>query len=300
MKDIRIAMAVTRSPVGKAKQNLDHMVSFIKEAARKNAAIICFPELNITGYSTRVDMADAVQPNPGIITSELSLLARRHNLTILAGMAERDENDRFFASHMVIKPDATIGVYRKVHISPTETPLFAPGERIPLFETNGVSFGIQLCFDAHFPELSTHMAVNGADVIFIPHASPRGDSKDKFESWMRHLTARAYDNGVFILACNQTGDNEHGLDFPGLAMIIAPTGRIIGKDVSGKEVIMMADLKAADLERVRSHRMAYFLPHRRPDLYAKATRSIRTSSLIPRSSKTPMNSQSMKVRAEEW
>ncbi|MCP4692284.1 MAG: hypothetical protein GY859_29840, partial [Desulfobacterales bacterium] len=152
------------------------------------------------------------------------------------------------------------------------------------------------CYDAHFPELSTHMAVNGADLIFIPHASPRGTSAEKYESWMRHLTARAYDNGVFILACNQTGDNEQGLDFPGLAMVLAPTGKILGKDVSGKEVIMVADLKAADLERVRAHRMAYFLPHRRPDLYAKATGAVHGSALISKSSQ----SQGMKVAEEEW
>ncbi len=70
--------------------------------------------------------------------------------------------------------------------------------------------GIQLCYDAHFPELSTRMAVNGADIIFMPHASPRGTPSQKLTSWLRHLTARAFDNGVFIVACNQNGDNQKG------------------------------------------------------------------------------------------
>jgi N-carbamoylputrescine amidase len=84
---------------------------------------------------------------------------------------------------------------------------------------------------------------------------------------MRHLPARAFDNSLYVVACNQTGDNQAGLDFPGLAVILDPAGRIVGKDIDGKENIIIADLKAEKLAAVRGHRMRYFLPNRRPDLY---------------------------------
>ena len=84
---------------------------------------------------------------------------------------------------------------------------------------------------------------------------------------MRHLPARAFDNGLYVVACNQTGNNENGLDFPGLAVILDPAGQIINKDISGEENIITADLKAEKLAEVRGHRMRYFLPNRRPDLY---------------------------------
>ena len=84
---------------------------------------------------------------------------------------------------------------------------------------------------------------------------------------MRHLPARAFDNGLYVVACNQTGDNQNGLNFPGLTVILDPAGRIIAKDTAGKENIVFADLKAAELEKVRGHRMRYFLPNRRTDLY---------------------------------
>jgi hypothetical protein len=51
-------------------------------------------------------------------------------------------------------------------------------------------------------------------------------------------------------------------------MIIGPTGNLIQKDISGKEGLLVADLKAMDLDAVRSHRMRYFLPNRRPELYS--------------------------------
>jgi N-carbamoylputrescine amidase len=194
-------------------------------------------------------------------------MAEESQITILAGMAEQDTQDRVFASHLVVTPQGVAGIYRKIHIAPPEGNIFTAGNAVPLFEINGVKFGIQLCYDVHFPQLSTRMAIEGADVIFMPHASPRGTPQEKFTSWMRHLPARAFDNGLYVVACNQTGNNQSSLDFPGLAVILDPAGRIVGKDIDGKENIIIADLKAEKLASVRDHRMRYFLPNRRTDLY---------------------------------
>jgi N-carbamoylputrescine amidase len=84
---------------------------------------------------------------------------------------------------------------------------------------------------------------------------------------MRHLPARAYDNGLFVIACNQTGENKKGLSFPGIAVVIGPSGEVIDKDLTGREGMLVADLRVEDLARVRNHRMRYFLPNRRPELY---------------------------------
>ena len=111
------------------------------------------------------------------------------------------------------------------------------------------------------------MTARGAEVIFIPHASPRGNPEEKHTSWMRHLTARAYDNSVFIVACNQIGENCNGLAFPGNALVIGPGGEVMVKDTRPRASMLLADLKAADLEAVRNHPMRHFFPHRRPDLY---------------------------------
>ena len=84
---------------------------------------------------------------------------------------------------------------------------------------------------------------------------------------MRHLTARAFDNSVFVVACNQVGKNTNGLDFPGIAVAIEPSGNILQKNTSGREGMMIADLKADVLATIRDHKMRYFLPNRRPELY---------------------------------
>ncbi len=267
MKNIRIAVVISNSPAGKIRQNLDALAGWVREAKKKDAAIICFPEMNITGYSTRKKIVDSAQFVPGPVTGELAELAEKENITILAGLAEKDEKGRIYAGHLVVTPQGLSGVYRKLHIAPPEQRIFSYGRNIPLFEAHGVSFGIQLCYDAHFPELSTRMAIEGADLIFIPHASPRGTPEEKYSSWMRHLPARAFDNGLFVVACNQTGENKKGLIFPGIALVIDPSGNVIAKDLSGKENMIVVDLKAGDLAKVRNHKMRFFLPNRRSDLF---------------------------------
>lgn len=272
MQDIRISVVIFRSVTGDVRRNLDAMQPWIKASGEAGAAVVCFPEMNITGYSNLREIIDSAEPVPGPISRDLSNLSKNHDIAILAGILERDETGRIFPSHLVIRPDGFVGVYRKLHIAPPEQEIFTPGDKIPVFDVNGLRFGIQLCYDVHFPELSTQMAIKGAELIFIPHASPRGTPKDKYRSWMRHLTARAFDNSLFIVACNPAGDNGKGLDFPGIAVIIGPSGEVIEKNLSGEESMVVLDLKARDLNRVRGHRMRYFLPNRRPELYYAAER----------------------------
>ncbi|MCP4624441.1 MAG: nitrilase [bacterium] len=265
--DIRIAAAIFNSIVNQPLNNLDRMIPLIEEAKQQDANLICFPELNVTGYSTRASIEHSAEPIPGPISRRLQKMALEFQIVILAGMAEKDDNGRIFASHLVVGPDEISGIYRKIHIAPPEIGIFTAGDSIPVFEAGGVILGIQLCYDVHFPELSTRMAVDGADIIFMPHASPRGTPPEKLTSWLRHLTARAFDNSVFIIACNQNGDNQKGLHFPGLAVVIEPSGEVINKDLSGEDGVIFADLKADTLEAVRNHRMRYFLPNRRPEIY---------------------------------
>ena len=268
MKDIRIAAVIFNSAVGQVEHNLARMLLWIEKAKKEGADLICFPELNVSGYSTKPEVKDCAESLPGPASERLVEMAHDNQIVILAGMVEKDEKGHIFASHLVVTPKSISGIYRKIHIAPPEHSVFSPGNSVPLFEVDGVNLGIQLCYDAHFPELSTRMAINGADIIFMPHASPRGTPTEKLTSWLRHLTARAFDNSVFIVACNQNGDNLKGLQFPGVAVVIGPSGDVLKDNISGKEAMIVADLKADVLTAVRGHRMRYFLPNRRPELYA--------------------------------
>lgn len=268
MRLARICLVICRSLVGNIGQNLENMEKWMILAKDQDADIVCFPEMNITGYAIRHHtVKNMAQTVSGVLADYLKSLSGKLNITLLCGLAEKDEKQRIFATHLAVKPDGSFGAYRKIHVAPPEIDVFYPADQIPVFKANGIRFGIQLCYDAHFPELTTIMALNGADVIFMPHASPRGTPGGKLESWKRHLTARAFDNGLFIAACNQTGENGQGLDFPGVGVLIDPAGQIVEFYCKNEEGMLVADIEKQALEKVRNHRMRYFLPNRRPGIY---------------------------------
>jgi len=269
VKDLRIAVVVCNARVGETRQNLDKVIAFVKKARNAAADIICFPELNISGYSSHVDILDVAEPIPGPASEALSKLAASSGLLILAGLAEKAHDNRVYATHMIAMPDGELGTYRKTHIAPPEKEIYSPGNSVPIFTFKESTLGVQLCYDSHFPEISTKMAVEGAEILFLPHASPRGLAIDKHRSWMRHLTARAFDNSVFVVACNQTGYNGKGLTFPGNAVVLDPAGNILGQSLSSRETMMLVDLKAETFDNISSNRMHFFLPNSRQDLFKR-------------------------------
>jgi predicted amidohydrolase len=269
MPTFRIAAAMLRSPVGRIDENLAAVETWTRQARRKGARLVCFPEMTLTGYSTRSAIVRHALDAEGQAALRLRQLARQEDITILVGAAEPAPEGRIYAAHWVVRPDRPIAVYRKTHIAPPEKRHLCPGDQAPVFKVGAHRIGIQLCYDAHFPELSAHMAWQGADILFFPHASPRGTPEEKLASWLRHLTARAFDNGCFVVACNQAGENGEGLLFPATAVVIGPYGDVLARDTSGREGFLLADLKSSLLNHVRGHRMRYFLPNRRPELYRR-------------------------------
>ena len=268
MKPVRICLGAINCRVGRWDKNLDNCLGLIRKAAKKKADMVVLPEMNLTGYANGPKIADYARAVDTLLIKRFQDMSDQLNLAILAGLAEStDAAKKTFASHLVFIPGTPHGTYRKLHIPPVEQGIFTPGCKIPVFAHAGITFGIQLCYDAHFPELSTAMAIRGVDLIVLPHASPRGTPLEKYRSWMRHLPARAFDNGVFIAAVNQAGDNDAGLHFPGLSLVIGPDGKLVSKSMAQKNHLHVVDLDPAHLRHVRSHRMRYFLPSRRNDLF---------------------------------
>lgn len=266
--DIRVAAVICQSRVGHTEENLRRMEKWTEAAAKEKADIVCFPELCITGYHVRDEIRKAALPMTGAAVDTVIRTAGRHGITVVAGLAEKNENGRIYAAGFACNTGGLLGIYRKVHLAPPEKEVFSPaGEIGPLMAAKGFQFGIQLCYDAHFPGLATHMTAQGADALFIPHASPGKDPCAKKDSWMRHLPARAYDNGLFVIAVNACGDNGYGLHFPAAAAVFSPAGKIIASHAGAGEDMLVADLPRKTMEDVRNHRMRYFFPHRRPELY---------------------------------
>ena len=267
MIDLKIAMVCMHSALGHIDRNLDRIGQFVETAAREGAQMICFPEAAATGYALKEPEKYCTAQDTVRIMDDLIQMGRDMKIVLIVGFVENSGGKKPYISQLITGPEGFMGVYRKTHLSPTEARIYGAGETLGVFAYGEWRFGLQLCYEAHFPEISTKMALSGADLLLIPHASPRSDPATKFDSWMRHLPARAFDNGVFVAACNPVGGNGGGLSFPGVALVLGPDGRLI-KGFQGKEEnVLMAVLKGETLTGIREHRMKYFLPRRRPELY---------------------------------
>jgi len=268
MQNITIATACINSRVDDIEGNLKKIEMTSLEASKRGAHILCLPELSVTGYT--------LNPSPHIYRSlsqrgvedRIEKISRRFNILLIVGLIDYSNSSPPFITQLISYPDGAKKYYRKTHLSPLEQEAYRAGDDIEIFEFKGWKLGIELCYEAHFPEISTILALKGVDLIFIPHASPKGTSRDKLRSWLRHLTARAFDNTVYICACNQVGENGEGLHFPGLSLILNPTGEILSKMETDVERILIAPLSLKELNELREKRMSHFLPSRRPELYS--------------------------------
>ncbi len=271
MDSIRIAMVSCAAPFGAVDDNIDTMVRYLDLPGTRGADIVCFPECSLTGYSLTADMKDLAEEVPGPLTAQLGRICAGRGSTVIAGLIER-AGGTFFITQVTIGPGGLIGAYRKMHLSPGEQRLFTAGSSAPLLSYRGFSFGIGLCFDAHFPELAGLYALAGADIIFYPHASPPPETaEEKISRWLRYLPARAYDNGLYVSACNQSGDNGRGMVFRGASLVLDPKGAVLESSVGDGGAIAAADVSRDVIARVRSSSMGHFLKERRPDAYGALT-----------------------------
>lgn len=272
MEDLHIAVVCMNSPLGEIEKNLEKTETFIQDAKTRGADLICFPELSITGYRLENPAHIYEGFRPEKVLERVEEMARKHGLMLLAGMVEPSDGTKPYISQVIAGPDGLVGAYRKTHLSPNEKKTYRAGKQIDVYCLKDTTFGVQLCYESHFPEISTVMALKGAEILIIPHASPRGTPAEKAESWLRHLPSRAFDNGLYVLAYNQVGNNQNGFLFPGVAMAINPSGRVMHSYRGYEEEMIMVHLTADELAETRKHQMKYFLPNRRPELYREINR----------------------------
>lgn len=272
MKETRIALVQMQSKTGIVDENMRKIQWFISEAARKKVDIICFPELCVQGYNREKAHLTA-EPVPGEISGAVSQMAQQAGLAVLVGVAEKSENGRPYITHLAAFPDGSVQKYRKTHLGKSEIPYFTPGDEFVVFSCDKARFSVQICWDLHFPEMSTILSLRGAEIIFAPHASPTivGDRRD---IWLKYLAARAYDNTVFVAACNLVGDSGCGRSFCGGALVIDPKGNVVAEAFNGREEMLVVDLDPTLINTIRNKqartmRNSFYLDCRRPELYGE-------------------------------
>jgi predicted amidohydrolase len=213
---------------------------------------VVFPEYS----SFFVDPVDArfvdhAEPLDGPFTSALSQLADTLGVTIVAGMAERTDAAGHFSNTLVaIEPQTGIrAVYRKQHLydafGARESDVVLAGALEPpqLFDVDGLTVGMQTCYDLRFPELTRTIVDAGAELVVVPAEWVRGPLKEYH--WRTLITSRAIENTVFIAAADHVGPIGVGS-----SVVVDPMGVVLA-DAGERPGAALAWISRERLQQVR-------------------------------------------------
>jgi predicted amidohydrolase len=271
---LRVGVIQMNSGSDKAA-NLDTAERLIDEAAARGARLVALPEyVSFLGpKEAHPQQAEAI---PGPTTERFAAKARQHGIYLLGGsILERTEDPARFANTSVLFGPAgeTLASYRKIHlydveiagsVSANESATILPGSRPVTAEVAGHTVGLSICYDLRFPELYRLLALDGAEILFVPAAFTLYTGKDH---WHLLLRARAVENQCFVLAPAQIGPHEpNNARCYGHALVVDPWGTVLA-DAPDREAVVVADLDFRDLRRVRAELPS--LANRRPAAYER-------------------------------
>jgi len=246
--------------------NLTRTVHYVQAAAEGGSRVVLFPEANLTSYY----FPYAVNLVPHSVAEALErtcAAAAEHHIWVIAGSIQKTR-DRFLNLAHVIDPTGKIvHEYAKVHTAGRDEKTYCRGgDKLSLFEIDGIPCTLVICRDGRHPELYRLPAMAGAQVLFHPSCS-----SDEVEAvaWKR-IAGRAQQpvgptTMIFHCVANTIGQSPDGKQTSsGGSFIRQPNGLPLAEAGYYQEEMITAvlDLSRADRSYVLdSMKAPPFLSH---------------------------------------
>ena len=268
----RYKIALVQMDTGNNKEkNLEYALGCIGEAAEAGASLVCFPEvMNLIGRN--VGAGGGREPVPGLTTDLLRKKAEECGVFVHGGSITEEipGERRSYNTSVFIGPDGNIlAQYRKLHTFDItladgtefrESDRVCPGDQIVTVPTQLGTFGMSVCYDVRFPELYRLLALNGAQLFFVPASFT---AETGAAHWETILRARAIENGCYVIAAGQTGKKPAYTAY-GHSMLVDPWGNVTVQ--AGTEPgIFYGEIDLDIVRKIRSQMPS--LENRRPDVY---------------------------------
>ena len=248
---MKIAICQINPTMGDFPGNRDKILSFYREAVKKGADLIVFPEMVITGYPPQDLLLerDFVQENVEILED----ISNQVTVPAILGYI-REEKSALYNSGAVCANGTVIYTYDKI-LLPTydifdEDRYFTPGKTQGVFELelNGKrrKIGIQICEDLwdhdYECKVTTLQKRAGAEVIINISASPYHDAQLQERTAL--IEEKVHENKIPFLYCNLVGAQDE-LIFDGGSLAYDGDGTLIGQGKFFEEDILIVDLDAS-------------------------------------------------------
>ena len=236
-------------------RNLERTLHYIRQAAAEGSRVVLFPEANLTGYS----FPDLIRLLPVDVRKALDQTCRAAaaaGLWVIVGTLRRTSDRYLNLAHVISPNGAIVHEYAKVHLAGRDEREYCRGgDKLSLFEIDGIPCTLVICRDGRHPELYRLPAMLGAQILFHPSCS-----SDEVEAviWKRTAGRAQQPAGpnsrIFHCVANTVGQSPDGKQTSsGQSFIREPNGMPLAEAGWYQEemITAMLDLERADRSYAR-------------------------------------------------
>lgn len=239
---VRIALAPIKYFDLSKKDNLVKVMEYIREAGRKEADIICFPE-------SCLHKTAALEINNPIL-KEIQKVCSKNKIWCIVTEDFELKNKTYNTSLLIDRSGNIKGKYKKIHLSGDNT---FSGKRIGVFKTDFGKIGIVICWDLAFPELFSKMKEKKAEIVFCPsqwrYEKRAYDKKHKERETKlikSLISARAFENNYFVAICNPLTSMEDQVSYSA----VASPHRILNETIDSEE-LLITDINLSEIKKFK-------------------------------------------------
>ncbi|GAA4661387.1 carbon-nitrogen hydrolase family protein [Arthrobacter cryoconiti] len=220
-------------------------------AEMPEAKLVIFPELHLFGDDLpdrlrNEALAESAEPLSGPRVKRLQEVAAKFKIWLVPGsVCERGENGELFNTQLVISPDGKLAAhYRKIFPWRPFEP-YDPGHEFVTVDLEGYGrAGLNICYDAWFPEVTRQLAWMGAEVIINVVKTTTTDREQELVL----ARANAIVNQVFMISVNCAAPTGQGQ-----SIIVDPEGHVITEAATAEATVLTAHLDLSAVEHVRNN-----------------------------------------------
>ena len=231
--------------------NLKTTLKYIPAAAEYGSRVVLFPEANLTSYY----FPYLIKLKPAAIQDALQQVqaaAAANNIWVIVGTIQKTAHKFLNLMHVINPNGEIVHEYAKVNMAGRDEKKYCRGgNKLSLFEIDGIPCTMVICRDGRHPELYRIPAMAGAQILFQPSCS-----SDEIEAvtWKR-TSGRAQqpvgpNSKIFHCVANTIGESPDGKQTSsGASFIREPNGIPLAEAGLYQEEMITAVLDLARADR---------------------------------------------------
>jgi predicted amidohydrolase len=227
---LRIGACQTPEILGDVEAALACIETFARQPRSDAVDLLLFPECFLQGYLVEPEHISQYALDL-TSTSFQKVLDRLLPVrpTLVFGVIEQS-GAAYFNTAVVVRRGVLEGFYRKTHLMAGER-MFQAGNAYSTFNLNGVTWGINICYDTNFSDAAKAVASQGARVLLVP--SQNMMKRQAAEAWKcRHNRVRAErvkETGMWLVSADVTGARDESRIGYGPTSVMNPHAEVVAQ-----------------------------------------------------------------------